>query len=99
MSRSYKKHPIVKDHSSGKWGKKQSNRAVRNKEEAYKRSNYKKVYPSWDIHDYISYYSKEMAIEDWYVEEARPKESQFLHNKYGTLEKWLIAWEKTMLKK
>ena len=100
MSRSYKKVPIVKDHDSGKIGKRFANKAVRRKEEdALKGKEYKKIYPSWDIHDYINYYPKEEAIQDWYDEEKYPEHSQTRHRKYGTLEKWLIAWEKMMLKK
>ena len=42
MSRSRKKVPISKDHRSGKWGKKQANRAVRrNKSQSLKGKEYK----------------------------------------------------------
>ena len=98
MSRSYKRRPIVKDHNSGKYGKRQGNKAVRRKKDfSLSGSEYKKVYNSWNIHDYISYYSKEDAIKDWYKEEK--ERSKYLHKKYGTLKKWLQAWKKMMLKK
>ena len=102
MSRSYKKHPIVKDHTSGKWGKQQGNKAVRrDKEFSSSGKDYKKIYNSWDIHDYISYYTKEEAIKQWEAEESDGREGkyQILHDKYGTLDRWLIAWKKMMLNK
>ena len=43
--------------------------------------------------------SKEDAIKDWYDEEAEHWIYQHLHKKYGTLEKWLKAWEKMSLRK
>ena len=92
--------PICKDHPTGKWGKKQANKAVRrNKNSSLKGKSYKKVYDSWDIHDYISFYPKEQAIKDWYEEEHRPDLSRWRHKKYKTLERWLLAWEKMMYNK
>ena len=100
MSRSVKKHPVVKDHGSGKWGKRQASKAVR-RSKSFDDSGkeYKKLYNTWNIHDYVSYYSKEDAIKDWKKEESLPVRKQHLHRKYQTLEKWLIVWEKMMLKK
>lgn len=58
MSRSYKKTPIVKDHDSGKGGKKWANRKVRNyKREIANGKSYRKIFNSWDIHDSIHRYS------------------------------------------
>ena len=95
MSRSRKKVPIYKDQATRKYGKKQANKAVRRrKEESFKGKEYRKVYSSWDISDYISYYSKEQAIKDWYQEENLPKYRQSLHNRYKTIEKWLLHWKK-----
>ena len=100
MSRSYKKVPVVRDHDSGKNGKRFANKAVRKKEEdALKGKEYKKVYPSYNIHDYRAFYPKEEAIKDWYEEEKLPEHSQTRHRRYKTLERWLIAWEKMMLRK
>lgn len=50
MSRSYKKHPIFKDHRKG--GKQMANRQVRNSEEVPNGSAYKKFFDSYDISDY-----------------------------------------------
>lgn len=100
MSRSRKKVPISKDHRSGKWGKKQANRAVRrDKNRSLKGKEYRKIYDSWDIHDYISFYPKEEAIKDWYAEEQEPAWNRWRHKKYKILERWLIAWEKMMYNK
>ena len=100
MSRSFKKNPINKDHFGGKYGKRMASKAVRRKKTfALSGGEYKKVYESWNINDYISYYSKEDAIKDWYNEEAEHCKYPHLHKKYGTLERWLQAWEKMALRK
>lgn len=102
MSRSYKKTPVAKDNFGGKTGKRMANKKVRkNKNELLKRGDYKKVSESWDINDFICYYSKEQAIKDWYKEEKNnpPYQNGWRHEKYHTLEKWLIAWKKMMLNK
>jgi len=55
MSRSYKKNPIVKDHNSGRIGKKFANKKVRNVNTFIPNGNaYKKLFCSYNIHDYIS---------------------------------------------
>jgi len=67
MSRSYKKNPIIKDGRSGRTGKKFANKKVRRyKGEIQDRKAYKKLYESWDIHDYISmetYYEHKVKFE------------------------------------
>lgn len=58
MSRSYKKTPIVKDGHSGKFGKKVANRKVRHyKGTIASGKSYRKIYESWDIHDFVNRYS------------------------------------------
>lgn len=102
MSRSYKKTPIVKDNIGGKTGKRFANKKVRRlKNELFKRKEYKKAYESWDINDYISYYTLEEAIKDWYKEEKEnfPRELAWRHNEFKTLEKWIQHWKKMMLGK
>ena len=98
MSRSRKKHPILKDGGkSSKSQKKMANRAVRNyKEEIPSGSAYKKVYPSYDINDYVSYWSKEDAIHDYY---KYRNEEYGIFRKFKTLKSVLNWWEKTMIKK
>ena len=100
MSRSVRRTPIRKDHNSGKWGKKQANKKVRREKDFFESgNNYKKIYNTWNIHDYVAYYTKEQAIKDWYEEEQIEGSSSWRHRKYGTLEKWLIAWKKMMINK
>lgn len=57
MSRSYKKTPILKScPRSGKWGKKFANDTVRKAKDVGDYGSYKKLYPQWNIHDYIDYW-------------------------------------------
>lgn len=57
MSRSFKKTPIVKDGHSGKPGKRLANRKVRRFKGRIPNGRwYRKLYESWDIHDYVSWY-------------------------------------------
>ena len=67
MSRSYKHTPICSDRDDGaKWWKNQANRKVRRyKGELPKGKFYRKIYNSWEIHDYVSYMNKEQA-RAWY---------------------------------
>ena len=62
MSRSYKKTPITKGCGYGRFGKKYANRILSRNNEIFKRSLYKRNFNSWDINDYISYFSLEMII-------------------------------------
>ena len=69
MSRSYKKHPVAPD-GVGYKSKKLANRKVRRSVDVLKGNGYKKIYESWDIHDYKDYgdsfetfYRK--AVEYW----------------------------------
>ena len=98
MSRSYKKTPIVKDGGkSSKKSKRLANKKVRRNTDklAIKGKSYKKIYNSWDINDYISYWSEKDAIKDWYEEETLAKMLGVLvetignHKRYGTLENYL----------
>lgn len=65
MSRSYKKTPISKMAPvHGRIGKKFANRRVRRyDEELSNGGSYKRLYCSYDIHDWISYYTINDAIE------------------------------------
>lgn len=56
MSRSYKKTPIVKDNAGGrKHAKRQANKKVRRTKCLSSGKQYRKVYNTWDIYDYVSY--------------------------------------------
>lgn len=79
MSRSFKRTPIVKDHRSGKPGKKFANRKVRRcKEHIANGKAYKKVFNSWDIHDVIIRYTwsqfkrRQESEEKAYINGANP---------------------------
>ena len=64
MSRSYKHSPICTDYTRKhtKFAKRQANIRVRRSRGLYNGGNYKKLYCSWDIHDYCSYWTKNKAI-------------------------------------
>jgi hypothetical protein len=98
MSRSYKKHPIIKDGGrSSKKSKRLANKKVRRNVDKLppKGKAYKKIYDSWDINDYVSYWTEKDAIECWYEEEilaklwGAPVEEIGNHKLYGTLENYL----------
>lgn len=60
MSRSRKKYPVVTDYSRNRtrWAKRQSSKAVRRyKGKLADGNQFKKVFPSYDIFDYKSYWN------------------------------------------
>lgn len=68
MSRSRKKYPGFKDRDRGgtKKVKRFANKAVRQNWNIDSGGSYKKMYCSYDIHDYnIRYYSKEEVIREF----------------------------------
>lgn len=99
MSRSYRKHPVVKDNGkSKKQDKTLANRIVRRKlkDPEYDLADgksYKKEYESWNIADYITRWTKEEAIkeydENFYIDKER----------FPTLDSWINFWEKCMYRK
>lgn len=102
MSRSYKHNPVGTDGSphTTKEKKRHANSRVRNTKETYNGNSYKKIFCSYDIHDYISRWSKQDAIKKWYEEEAEilngiiPFKYSY-HNRYKTLENFLNrGWAK-----
>lgn len=98
MSRSYKKTPIAKDSiKSSANNKRIANRVYRhnNKMELHQRKAYRKHYETWEIHDYVSLYTKEQAIKDYYDREYRYSKRLG----YPTLESWLNYWEKCYRRK
>ena len=53
MSRSFKKSPVVTDADSGKVGKRFAKRKVRRYKDTISNGKmYRKIYDSWNIHDY-----------------------------------------------
>lgn len=61
MSRSYKKNAYATDGSpkNVRDQKRLANKKVRNSDIPLRGNGYRKVYNSWNIHDYVSYYSWE----------------------------------------
>ncbi len=72
MSRSYKKTPIVKSTPPiyRRFAKRQANKKVRKSVNIADKAAYKRVYQSWSIHDYVSYYPFDrkdatMSVDEW----------------------------------
>lgn len=64
MSRSRKKTPIIK-YGGGPDAKRAANRAVRHmKLLGYKGNSYKKLYPQYDVIDYVFYCSRKQWQDD-----------------------------------
>lgn len=94
MSRSYKKHPRVKD-PANKFMKRYANKKVRHTLDIPNGKAYKKVFESYDISDWCWIWTKEEAIQNW--ENAKP--NSWIREHYETLEKYLIYWEKCVKRK
>ena len=92
MSRSYKKHPICTDGGTPgtKYAKRFAAKRVRNArldEVPLKGNGYKKLYCSYDIHDYIIRYSLEEARADW-----ESGEYYWYHEDHESFEDYLNHW-------
>lgn len=80
MSRSYKKTPVCIDGKSGRVGKKLANRKVRRYKGIIPNGkSYKKLYESWEIHDFVSRVT--------YKEEQKKFESDFKSYLNGPIKK------------
>ena len=99
MSKSYKKTPYYTDHTRGtKYWKRLANKRVRryNKDLA-NGTAYKKVSCSYDIHDYVSYWSKEEAILNYYTKLCYnwiTNQYERLWGEYETEQDFLQHWAK-----
>ncbi len=94
MSRSYKKHPRVKD-SASKNMKRFANKKVRRTKEVPSGKAYKKLFESWDISDWNWRWTRQEAIHDWETAD----ENSYIRTQFETLEKYLIYWEKCVKRK
>jgi len=67
MARSYKKTPVYTDRTKGaKYWKRLANKKVRKENNHFsKGKKYKRLFNSWEIHDYISYWNKFQALKDF----------------------------------
>ena len=85
MSRSYKKNPIYTDRPDGaKYWKRLANKKVRKENIHFlKGKKYKRLFNSWEIHDYIFYWDKKQALKDFkryrYLKEDYKNEEEFLN--------------------
>ncbi len=67
MSRSYKKTPISKYGGDSRFGKRQAGKKVRKSDGKLllKGSQYKKLFETWNINDFVQFYSlKEAEIQE-----------------------------------
>ena len=102
MSRSYKKNPFYKDQSLRKFGKKMANRRVRaylkDFNNVVKFKNYRKVYNSWDIHDFIFYETKKDIIRRYERDLKEYKNNIYVYDlpsfKEPNLNEMICDWEK-----
>ncbi len=90
MSRSYKKHPWYTDGRNGQVkSKRLANKTIRNyKNKIIKGNFYKRLFCSWNIHDYISRWSWEEAKEEYENDPSTWME------KYPTLTDFYKYWSK-----
>ena len=101
MSRSYKKSPVYTDGNAGttKESKRFANKKVRHTDFddlPKKGKGYKKCYESWDIHDFVSYYTKEDCIKDWERENKQIENCASDYRFYAeTKEETIKNWEKS----
>lgn len=101
MSRSYKKTPISKDRpKTSHQNKKLASRHVRRQKDFIGKGNsYKKLYCSWDIHDYICYWTLDDVIQAWNEEESDLCSNPWRHKEFKTLDRYINYWKKCMLRK
>ena len=91
MSRSYKKSPVYTDRRHGaKYWKRQANRKVRHHKDVMNGKSYRKVYNPWEIHDWVSRWTKAEAIA-WY---NKHKDDKWWFKDAPTLDAYLNRyWE------
>ena len=91
MSRSYKKHPYSTDGSAGttKKSKRRANKKVRSTQNIPDGGTYKKVYCSWNIHDYVNRWTWAEAKAAYEAEE-----NSYLIRRYPTLKEFYRFWLK-----
>lgn len=102
MSRSFKKHPFIKDNGKGaKNSKRKANQIVRRKSKydnvdfPSKGNYYRRLFPQYDIHDWVTHISLREAIDDWEQE----GEEGWRHYRFKTFENYLNHWYKIFKRK
>ncbi len=94
MSRSFRKHPCVKD-PAGKYMKRYANKKVRHTKDIPSGGAYKKVFESWEISDYCWLWTRQEAIDEWENEDL----TSYLKTRFKSLEEYLSYWEKCVRRK
>ena len=88
MSRSYKKNPFYTDRPRGaKYWKRQANRRVRHYRGTLANRRYRRLYNSWEIHDWVSRWSKAEAIHRW-------EHPQHAYSEFNTRQEMEQYWAK-----
>lgn len=93
MSKSYKKNPVCKDRNP--WAKGQANKKVRKyKDTIANGKQYKKIYSSWNICDWVYYETLPQALERekdlilWYKNNFPNSKRAYIYNEAKITEKW-----------
>ena len=94
MSRSFRKHPCVKDPAS-KYMKRYANKKVRHTKDIPNGGAYKKVFESWEISDYCWFWTRQEAIDEWESKSL----TNYLKAHFKSLEEYLSYWEKCVRRK
>ena len=97
MSRSFKKHPYVKDGGpeGRKFAKKLANKKVRRSANIGNGKAYRRVFEPYDIHDWTSYWPWPEA-KDWY---EKNKEDIYWLRKFPTLKSFYRHWKTSTIGK
>lgn len=101
MSRSRRKHPVLKDGgNSHKEAKQYNNRLVRRAGKYLPpKGNYgHRYFGDWMV-EYTSRMTEADAIRAWEAEETVHAWTHRLHERFGTRERWLAHWHKAYLGK
>ena len=94
MSRSFRKHPCVKD-PARKYMKRYANKKVRHTKNIPNGGAYKKIFESWKISDYCWLWTRQEAINEWENESL----TNYLKTRFKSLEEYLSYWEKCVRRK
>lgn len=98
MSRSYRKEPIIKCCPSSSIGKRFANRRVRRyTKELSDGCSYRRLYSSWDIHDYVCRVTINDHLESWGRWKILEERNGFPMSYFGTtiqnaIKKWKLNY-------
>ncbi|WP_083938083.1 hypothetical protein [Paenibacillus daejeonensis] len=94
MSRSLKRTPVCKDHSSPgtRWAKRKASKAVRRFSGKVPNGKwYRKIFCSWDICDYRFFQSEQQAIHEWEINLWRSTKK---HTKEEIIQYWKKCYKR-----